>query len=301
MNKIMKFIIDKNYRFIILANLGFFSYMNDEKYLKKKFKAIFGYDLDLKNPQSFNEKLQWLKIYDRKNIYSMMVDKYLVRDYISKKIGTEYLIPLLGVWDKAEDIDFDLLPNKFVLKCNHNSGTGMYICKDKTKMDKKKVMKMLNKGLKEDYYLIHREWPYRNVPRKIIAEKYMEEIGQDDLIDYKFMCFNGKHKMTFVCDDRFSDSGLKVTFYDKNWNILPFERHYPRRRTPIKKPINYERMVDFAECLSENIPFLRVDFYEVQNKIYFGELTFFPGSGYEEFSPPNIDIDLGALIVLPKI
>jgi hypothetical protein len=258
-------------------------------------------ELDFENPQTFNEKLQWLKLYDRKPEYTMMVDKYKVRDYIAEKLGEEYLIPLLGVWDDPDDIDFDALPNQFVLKCNHNSGTGMCICKNKSKLDIKKVKKELKKGLKENYYLTGREWPYKDVPRKVIAEKYMKDnSATEELTDYKLMCFDGKVKCSFVCSERFSKSGLKVTFYDTDWKVMPFERHYPKSRNPIKKPYGYEKMVELAEKLSKNIPFVRVDFYEINGKIYFGELTFFPGTGLEEFTPFDWDKTLGSWIKLPN-
>lgn len=298
--KIIKLIFDNSYRFDILSNYGFYNNMDDEEYLRRKFKTVFNRDLNLDNPKTFNEKLQWLKLYDRNSRYTTLVDKYKVREYIASELGEEYLIPLIGVWDDPDDIDFNALPNQFVLKCNHNSGKGMFICTNKDNVCISHVKKKLKKGLKENYYIKHREWPYKNVKRKVIAEELMIDNSTDQLIDYKFMCFNGKHQMTFVCDDRFSEEGLKVTFYDKEWNILPFERHYPRRYTAIDKPKNYDKMVEFAEKLSEKIPFLRVDFYEVNGLIYFGELTFFPGSGYEEFTPESVDYELGKLIKLPR-
>ena len=147
--------------------------------------------------------------------------------------------------------------------------------------------------------MAHREWPYKDVPRKIVAEKYMVEKNSTELKDYKLMCFNGKVKCSFVCSDRFSDDGIKVTFFDINWNVMPFERHYPKSDEPIAKPVNYEKMIEFAERLSKGIPFLRVDFYEIEGKLYFGELTFFPGSGFEEFTPEQVDYDIGKLIQLP--
>lgn len=289
-------------------------WMPDAPFLKLAYKSRMGKKLNLQNPQTFNEKLQWLKQYDRRPEYTMMVDKYKVRDYIADKLGEEYLIPLLGVWDDPDEIDFDALPNQFVLKCNHNSGLGMCICKDKSKLDVQKVKEELRKGLKQDYYLTGREWPYKDVPRKIICEKYMidhsdhempdneeNKSGKNDgLNDYKFMCFNGKVMCSFVCSDRFGDEGLKVTFFDKDWNVLPFERHYPKSQKPIPKPINYEKMIAFSEKLSQGIPFVRTDFYEIDRKLYFGEITFFPGSGFEEFTPESADEGLGNWIKLPE-
>ena len=289
-----KYIADKNYRFLIDAGKGKYDKLSDREYLEKKFYAMLGYSLDLSNPQTFNEKLQWLKLYDRKPEYTMMVDKYKVREYIKEKLGEEYLIPLLGVWDKAEDINFDKLPNRFVLKCNHNSGLGMYICKDKSKLTEnqiKAIRKNLAKGLQQDYYLTGREWPYKNVPRKIIAEKYMEdETGQ--LRDYKFYCFNGEPKIIMINSDR-EIGKTKADYFDMDFNWLDLKWGYEHALVKPLKPINFEKMKELAVVLSKNIPELRVDFYEVNNKIYFGELTFFDGSGFDKIEPKEWDKKLG--------
>lgn len=298
--KIIKFASNSGYRFGVLANRGLYDSYSDYKYIKKQFKARMGYDLDLKNPKTFNEKIQWLKLYYRRNKFTIWVDKYRVREYISKVVGEEYLVPLLGVWDNVEDIDFSALPEKFVLKCNHNSAKGLCICKDKKKLNIEKVKKELKLGLAEDYYLKGREWPYHNVPRKIIAEKYLENSDGTEIVDYKFMCFGGKVKCSFVCSERFSLDGLKVTFFDREWNRLNFERHYPSSKQEIKKPSNYDKMIDIAEELSKGEPFLRVDFFEVNNKLYIGELTLYPGNGTEEFTPFSADLELGSWIDLPN-
>ncbi len=296
-----KYIFNKDYRFDINRALGFYNKMPDDEFLKRLFKSRLKYDLDLDNPKTFNEKLQWLKLHDRKPEYTIMVDKYKVREYVANTIGEQYLIPLIAVYDKAEDIDFNKLPQKFVLKCNHNSGVGMCICKDKSKINIRKVRKGLNKGLKQDYYLTGREWPYKNVERKIVCEQFMEDKESPDLKDYKFMCFNGEVKCSFVCSERFSGEGLKVTFFDRDWQVMPFTRHYPKSEKVIEKPKNYELMIELAEKLSKNIPFVRVDFYEVNGKVYFGELTFFPGNGLEEFEPEEYDKMLGDYIDLEKV
>lgn len=293
--KLKKYIVSKKYRFLVKSKLGLYNKMPDDKYLKKLYKIKMGYDLDLENPKTFNEKLQWLKINDRKPEYTTMVDKYKVRKYIADKIGEQYLIPLLGVYDNANEIDFEKLPNKFVLKCNHNSG-GVCICKDKSKFDINQARKELNKVLNQDYYLHGREWPYKNVERKIICEQYMEDDETQELRDYKFMCFNGKVECSFVCSERFSKDGLKVTFFDRNWNVLPFTRHYPKSEIKIAKPKKYDKMLELSEKLSQNIPFVRVDFYEKDGEIYFGELTFYPGSGMEEFDPVEWDYKFGDLL-----
>lgn len=294
-----KYLCNAGYRFKINAGYGRYNSLPDEEYLKRLFRVSMGKELNLEHPVTFNEKLQWLKLHDRRPEYTMMVDKYLVRNYIREQLGEEYLIPLLGVWDSPEEIDFAALPDQFVLKCNHNSGLGMCICKDKSKLDIEKVKKELHRGLAQDYYLTGREWPYKNVKRRIIAEQYMIDRSTSELRDYKFMCFNGKVQCSFVCSDRFLPGGLHVTFFDRDWNVMPFERHYPARKAGIQRPINYDKMIEFSERLSQNISFVRVDFYEVENKIYFGELTFYPGSGLEEFTPEEWDEILGSWLTLP--
>ena len=295
---IKKFIKNPYKIFNVLATKQCFHWLKDETYVKLAYRASIGKKLSLNNPQTFNEKLQWLKLYDRKSEYTMMADKYLVRKYIAEKLGEEYLIPLLGAWDSPEEIDFDALPNQFVLKCNHNSGLGMCICKDKSKLDIEKVKHELEKGLAQDYYLTGREWIYKDIPRKIICEQFMEDETTAELRDYKFMCFDGIVKCSFVCSERFNDEGLHVTFFDRNWKVMPFERRYPHKEEGVVKPVHYEKMVELAETLSKNLPFVRVDFYEVNGKIYFGELTFFPGSGFEEFTPETWDYTLGSWIDL---
>ena len=299
LKKANKFISNPKARFSYLDNKGLYDNLNDERYLKKAFKAHMGYELDLENPKTFNEKLQWLKLYNRKPEYTMMVDKYKVREYIADKIGEEYLIPLIGVWDDPEDIEFEKLPERFVLKCNHNSGTGMCICKDKSKLDIPKVKKELRKGLQEDYYLKGREWPYKNVPRKIICEQYMEDRNSVDgeLIDYKFMCFDGEVKAVYTCTNRFTDKGVNITFFDKEWIRLPFSRDYCESDLKtIESPKTYAEMLSLAERLSEGILFSRIDFYEINKKCYFGEITFFPASGFSGFNPKEWDLKLGKYI-----
>ena len=255
--------------------------------------------LNLKEPQTFNEKIQWLKLYDRKPEYSNMVDKYEVRKYITEKIGEEYLIPLVGVYEKFEDINFEKLPDQFVLKPNHTSGN-VFICTDKSNINYNKLKKEVNAWLKRRYYWVHREWQYKDVKPKIICEKYLKDDSLDGLKDYKFMCFNGEVKCSFICSNRNSQKGLNIDFYDMDWNLLPFQRHYPRSGILIPKPKNFDKMVEISERLSRNIPFVRVDFYETNGQLYFGELTFHPGSGYEEFTPESYDYLLGSWIKLPS-
>lgn len=413
------------------------------------YRRCMGKKLNLKNPQTFNEKLQWLKLYNRNPEYTKMVDKYEVKKYVADKIGEEYIIPTLGVWNKFEEIDFDTLPQQFVLKTTHDSG-GVVICRDKSSFDYEAAKKKLNTSLKNNFYYMGREWPYKNVKPRIIAEKYMEDsatkelrdyklfafdgvvkalfiasdrqnpnedtkfdffdsnlkhldftnghpnatvtpampesfeemkklaeklsekiphlrcdfyeingkvyfgelaffhwsgftpfnpdewdktfgdwlklpeksgggyacIGKDFILwlheenaeeskienipDYKFMCFNGKVECLFVCSERNSADGLKVTFFDRDWNLLPFTRHYPKSEKEIQRPVNLEQMIEIAEKLSTNLPFVRIDLYYVDGRIYFGEYTFFPGNGIEEFNPDEWDLRLGKMLELKK-
>ena len=270
----------------------------DELYLKAYYFNLFGKRLNLNDPKTFNEKLQWLKLHDRRPEYTTMVDKYSAKKFAAKVGGSLHIIPTLGVWNHFDEIDFDSLPQKFVLKCTHDSG-GVIICKDKKTLDKAAAKKKIEKCLKRNFYLSGREWPYENVPRRIIAEEYMEGLDNGDLMDYKLMVFNGKVKATFVCSHRFSDSGLNITIFDQNWGRIPCQRHYPPNPTGIEKPKSYNQMVEYAEKLAENIPFLRVDFYEIDGNPYFGELTFYPGSGFEEFIPGHFDRYFGDMLILP--
>ncbi len=270
----------------------------DRVYIQMQYFHHFHRFANFKNPQTFNEKLQWLKLHDHNPLYTTLVDKYAVKKWVADKIGEQYIIPTLAVWKKAEDIDFDVLPEQFVLKVNHDSG-GLVICKDKSKLDRQAAVDKLSRALKNNGYWYGREWPYKNVKPCIIAEKYMED-DNHQLNDYKFMVFNGKVKCSFTCTERFSKDGLKVTFYDANWDIMPFERHYPRSKTPITKPLNYDEMVELAEKLSKDIPFVRVDFYSIKGKIYFGEMTFYPGSGLEEFTPQEWDKNIGNLLTFSQ-
>lgn len=305
-SKIIKYISSPDYRFVINAHKGLYDSMSDEEYLKRLFKSILGYPLDLEHPKTFNEKLQWLKIHDRQPVYTTLVDKYLVKDYIASIIGNQYIIPTIGVWDRFDDIDFRSLPKQFVLKCTHDSG-GLVIVHDKKKMDIDKIKTKIIKSLNTDYYLQGREWPYKEVKKRIIAEQYMsihehnQSNMQEELLDYKLLCFNGKVRCSFVCSDRYSPSGLKVTFFDEDWNVMPFERHYPKANYSISKPQNYEKMVELAEKICINIPFARIDFYEVDNKVYFGEVTLYPGNGFEEFTPRGWDDILGGWIDLSMV
>lgn len=299
MQKISTYIKDPYQIFEVMKSHGITNVIPDKCYLQIQFKHIFGRKIDWRNPTTFNEKLQWLKIYDRNPLYTKMVDKYEAKRYVAGIIGEEYIIPTIGVWDRFEEIDFDPLPNQFVLKCTHDCGS-LVICRDKSRLDIEAAKAKINRCLKRNYFWASREWPYKNVTPRIIAEQYMEDTPGAELTDYKLMCFNGKVRCSFTCTDRYSDDGLKVTFFDENWNQIPFERHYPKSDDEIPRPKNYEQMVRLSEKLSEKIPFVRVDFYEAAGDLYFGEMTFYPGSGFEEFTPDSSDNVFGNWIKLPE-
>lgn len=265
----------------------------DKIYIKKLYKARTGKELNLKNPQTFNEKQNWLKLYDRRPEYTTMVDKYKVREFVAEKIGEEYLVPLLGVWDSPDEIDFDALPNEFVLKCNHDNG--VIICRDKSKLDIEKTKKELAFRLNRDYYKKLREWPYKNVERKIICEKFMENTNEDQLLDYKLFCFNGKHLLTEINSDRFSGSP-KEDHYDYNWKHIDVTGKASKGDI-FMKPEFFDEMQRIAESISKDIPFLRVDFNVWNNQLYVGEFTFYYGGAMHLFNE-EWEIELGKWIDL---
>ncbi|MCD1161129.1 ATP-grasp fold amidoligase family protein [Peribacillus frigoritolerans] len=273
-------------------------FSDPSKVLKKTFKKRVGYELNLQNPITFNEKLQWLKLYDHNSDYTKMVDKYEVRSYVTKTIGDEYLIPLLGVYEKFEDIDFCKLPNQFVMKCTHDSG-GLVICKDKDKFDIKAAKKKIEKCLKRNYYYYSMEWPYKNGKPRIVCEKYMVDESGTELKDYKIFCFNGEPKLIQVDYNRFVNH--KRNLYDIDWNYIDASLQKPNDSTiEITKPPKLNEMLKLAQKLSEQCPFARVDFYSIENRLYFGEITFYPGAGYEKFYPDELDLELGKCIRLPN-
>ncbi len=282
----------------ILHRLGTHFISDDILYIKLDYFFNMHKKLNLDNPQSFNEKLQWLKIHNKKEYFTQLVDKATVKDFIKDIIGEEYIIPTYGVWNNFEDIPFENLPDKFILKCTHDSG-GIVICKNKNKFNKEEAKIKINHCLQKNYYLEHREYPYKNVIPKIIAEKLLESSDVDGLKDYKFMCFHGVCKMIFVCSNR-SKENVNVDFFDTKWNHLPFSRHYKNSPYHIEKPKNLENMISIVEKIANKIetPFVRIDLYEILNKIYFGEVTFFPGAGLEEFEPEEWDYKIGSWINL---
>lgn len=275
-------------------------YIPDRIYLCILFKKLMGRRLNLQNPQTFSEKLQWLKLYDRRPEYTTMVDKYAVKKYVSDKIGEQYIIPTLGVWESFDEIDFSKLPNQFVLKCTHDSG-GLVICKNKNTFDIQDAKAKIEKSLKNNYYYSSREWPYKKVKPRIIAEEYMEDTQTSELRDYKFFCFNGKVKMLFIASDRQSkNEETKFDFFDIDFKHIDVRNGHPNASVPPEKPSQFELMKTLAEKLSVDIPQVRVDFYEVDGRVYFGEITFFHWGGFVPFEPSKWDKTFGDWIELPK-
>lgn len=296
----VKYFLQQPRRVLIgMSSKGMLKWMPDKLYLRLVSKEFLGYTLNLDEPRSFSEKVNWLKLYNRRPEYTQMVDKYAAREYIAGKIGEEYLIPLVGgPWENFGEIDFDALPNEFVLKTTHDCG-GVVICRDKSSFDIKAAEKKLCEHLKKEYFWTGREWAYKNVHPRIIAEKYMgDENGVLD--DYKFWCFNGYPKLCHVSTERFSGEGLKVTYFDRNWVKQDFERAGANSDKPIEKPENYELMLEIAEKLADGNPFIRVDLYNIKGRIYSGELTMYPGGALTRIEPREWDYKLGSWIELPE-
>jgi len=298
-SKVKQYMNDPEYRMKRRVSKGKYDDLSDEEFYKTFFKGVFGYELDLEHPVTYNEKLQWLKLYDRKDIYTTMVDKYAVKDYVAGIIGEEYIVPTLGVWDNADDIDFDALPDQFVMKTTHDSHS-VIVCKDKSKLDFNAAREKMAAGLRRDYYKKYREWPYKNVPHRVIAEKYLEDRETGELRDYKFYTFNGVVKTLFIVTGRDDPEKTRLDFYDPEFRREDARYRYKNSENGMKKPVNFEKMKELASVLSEGVPYLRVDFYEVDGKIYFGELTFYPGGGFVHFDPQSWDRQMGEWITLPE-
>lgn len=272
--------------------------LTDKTYIKKQYKAFLGKKLNLKNPQTFNEKLQWLKLYNRKLEYSILVDKQEVKKHISKAIGEEYVIPTLGVWSKFSEIDFNKLPNQFVLKCTHDSGS-VVICRDKNSFNMENANKKLSRALRRNMFWHGREWPYKNVKPRIIAEEYINDGDNVCLPVYKFMCFDGEPKIiqSIQNDKQVNES---VDYFDTKWNILDIRQGFPNSEKPLAKPENLNKMLKIARELSKGHSFIRIDLYMVGDKIYFSEYTFYSDCGLIPFEPSEWDLKLGSWINLPN-
>jgi hypothetical protein len=300
---IQKALHNKAVLFSYASASGILNLLNDTTYLKMMYKVNMGKSLNLDCPKTFNEKLQWLKIHDRNPLYTSLVDKYDVKKYVATSVGEKYIIPTLGVWNHFDEIDFDTLPNRFVLKCTHDSG-GIVICKNKRELDKDAAKKLLEKCLKRNYYWYGREWPYKNVKPRIIAEKYISDGGNLDseLTDYKFFCFNGRVDNVMVCLDRDSGS-TKFYFFTPDWKLLRINKRgkaAPANFT-LPRPDCLDEMVKVAKTLSEGMPFVRIDLYQSNKKVYFGEITFFPDSGIDSNILPETDLEWGHLLKLDNL
>ena len=286
---------------LILAHImmlpGIRVLFNDTSYVRKLYYLYTGHRLDLDNPQSFNEKLNWEKIYWRNPLMSRLVDKYEVKAYVADKIGVEHVVPNYGVWDSPEDIPFEQLPDQFVLKCTHNSGTGMFLCRDKARMDVETVKRGLRKGLKERFFMNAREWAYKNARPRIIADKLLDDHSGLELQDYKFLCFNGKPKYVYL-----SIKGKNVyeNYYDMDFNPVDINHHFPRKTPEFEKPANFEKMKKLAGKLSEGFPHVRIDFFDVQGQIYFAEFAFYDWAGIRPFEKYEMDLMLGREMTLPE-
>ncbi len=272
-------------------------FLPDTWYIQLNYFAHFKRFCNLKNPSTYNEKLNWLKLYDKNPLYTRIVDKYEAKQYVAELIGDQYIIPTLGVWDNFDDIDFDALPDQFVLKCTHDS-EGLVIVKDKKKLDIAAAKAKIEAALEQNFYYIGREWPYKNVKPRIIAEKYMEDHVDGELRDYKFFCFDGEPKMMFVASER--ASSVKFDYFDLNFAHQDIRQKYPNADKPIRKPATFIQMIELSRKLSNGFPHVRVDFYEVDGKLYFGELTFYHFSGFIPFQPEKWDRVFGDWIVLPQ-
>lgn len=292
--KLKNFIKNPRIIYIYLASNGLLKWIPDKQYLKIMFKARMGYNLNLNNPQTFSEKLQWIKLNKREKKWSKMVDKYEVREYIKNVIGEQYLIPLIGVYNTFEEINLDKLPNKFVIKCTHDSG-GLIICKDKSKLNIEEAKRKINKCLKRNYFYWSREWPYKNVKPRIVCESFISD-SNDTPDDYKVLCFNGKAKLIELHRGRFDNH--TQDFYDINWKKTGISQGYTNSNIIYEKPEKFEEMIFLSEKIAKNIPHVRIDWFIVKGKLYFGEITFFDGSGMEPFDNKSDDYLLGSWIKL---
>jgi len=293
-----RFLTNASVRMNILTTLGLTKNLDSKTFLKKAYRINMGRKLDLENPGTYTEKLQWLKLYDHRPEYTRMVDKYEVKKYVAEKLGEEYVIPLLGVWERVEDIDFAALPERFVLKTTHDSG-GIVICKDKSKLDIREARKKLLRFMRRDYFYHMREWPYKHVKPRVIAEAYMEDSKHAELRDYKFFTFGGVPKVLYIAQGRGRGEPTVADFFDMEFNHLPFTIDHDMAVVPPEKPRRFEEMKRFAALLSEGTPQLRVDFYEVDGQIFFGEMTFFHCSGMVPFHPEEWDRTFGEWVKLP--
>ena len=296
-NKLIKAIKQPEWLFGAILRRTIGPYMGDESFIKWEYYSGMRKFPNIKHPTTYNEKLQWLKLNDIHPEYGELVDKATAKDIVAKEIGEEHIIPTLGIWNTFDEVDFDSLPNQFVLKTTHDSG-GVVVCKDKTSFNKEEARGKIEKSLNNNYFLVHREYPYKYVKPRVLAEQYMVDESGTELKDYKFFCFNGKCKMLFVATGR-GAGDVRFDFFDTEFNHLPFQQGHPWADYPIQKPKGFEKMIELAEKLSTKYLHVRVDFYDINGHVYFGELTFFHFSGNVPFVPEEWDYKIGEWLTLP--
>lgn len=299
-----RYLTDADYRWLVEAGHGRYDDLPDEEYLQLRWRHIMGYELDLEHPRTFNEKLQWLKLNDRRPLYTQLVDKYRVREYVARKIGEDHLIPSLGVWDSPDEIDFATLPEQFVLKCNHNSGTGMCVCTNKSQLNTDQVKAELRRGLAENYYLGGREWPYKDVPRKIVGEQFMVDESGTELKDYRIFNFGGEPKFIMVDFDKSAGpkSNAYSNIYTPDWHFVRASMKDPYDEArQIDRPACLEELLEAARLLSKGLPQARTDLYVINGQVYFGEITLFHNAGFTKFKTEGLDSKLGSWIKLPVV
>lgn len=299
MNKIRAFINKPNIILLHWNAKGYFNHLPDSIVVPLLWRGVFGQKLNLKNPTTFNEKLQWLKLYDQNPMHTLMADKCEAKKVIAELVGEEYVIPTLGVWDSFDEIDFSSLPNQFVLKTTHDSG-GVFICNDKNTFDVEKARKKLEPRLKQSYYLRNREWVYKDIKPRIIAEQFMEDASTGELRDYKFYCFDGIVKALLLATNRQSKTDeLRFDYFDREFHHMKLTNHWhPNAVVTPSKPVQFEKMVELAERISKGFPHLRIDFYEANGKIFVGEFTFYDMAGYLQIHPDEWETEWGNLINL---
>lgn len=280
------------------VHVAFLDHLSDVTYCKLKYRIMIGKPLDLINPKTYNEKIQWLKLYDRRPEYISMVDKYEVKKHIARVVGEKYTVPNYGIWDSFDEIDFESLPSRFVLKPTHDSGT-VVLCMDKDRLDMAAARKKLETSLKRNFFWVGREWPYKTVKPRILAEEYLLDEDGGEVRDYKFHCFDGKVGFLYITSDRFNGKGLKADYFDDQFRKLDIQWELPNSNYEIEKPKRFDEMKTLAEKLSRGIPTLRVDFYEVNGRILIGELTFYDGSGFGRMDE-KVDRMIGDYITLPS-
>ncbi len=297
MNKIDRGV--KQMKFETLIKQTIMRLLPTKWWVKIDYRFHMGKSCDLKNPQTFNEKLCWMKVYYGSAERGGLVDKYLAKQYIADKIGPEYVVKTLGVWDRFGDIPFNDLPGRFVLKPGHTSGN-VLICKDKSKLDLIALKKEVDRWMRRDFYHQGREPEYKNIKPHILAEELLAGKDGKEVPDYKFFCFDGIPRAVYLCEDRFGEEGVKLCYYDMQWNPLPFRKVHTVLGEPIERPAAFDEMVRICKILSEGFPFIRLDMYDVQGKVYMGEMTFYPDSGVKAFENEDWDRMIGSWIKLPS-